>query len=203
MLTDIAVRRAATRLQYRYRDVLFHASMLVMRSRSPLRPTSSRKTETRLHHHHDHAEQAESLLRTQGLKVTESRLLVLKALLDRHRPTTAQELLEQLSAHGLDQVTVYRTLATLSEHQIAQPVSTIDGSRRFEVHACEGCRIDHPHLQCRRCGALECLEEGVLPSPLIPTRLGGYLIDEAKLYLFGLCPACQKQKTPKSRAGEV
>lgn len=135
--------------------------------------------------------QAEVLLREHGLKVTTTRLLILKALLDRHRPTSPQELLESFPEHGIDQVTVYRTLTTLVENGVAQPVSTIDGSRRFEVHACEGCRIDHPHLQCRRCGELDCLEEGVLPPAIIPTRLGGYLIDEAKLYLFGICPACQ------------
>lgn len=135
--------------------------------------------------------QAEVLLREHGLKVTTTRLLVLKALLDRHRPTSPQELIESLPEHGLDQVTVYRTLTALAESGLAQPVSTIDGSRRFEVHACDGCRVGHPHLQCRRCGELDCLEEGILPAPIIPTRMGGYLIDEAKLYLFGTCPACQ------------
>lgn len=142
-------------------------------------------------HRHDHSVQAEVLLRERGLKVTTPRLLVLKALLDAHRPTSAQELLDSLLPEGLDQVTVYRTLTTLTEIDLAQQVSTTDGSRRFEVHVCEGCRVDHPHLQCRVCGALDCLEEGIVPAPLIPTRLAGYLIDEAKLYLFGTCPKCQ------------
>lgn len=146
--------------------------------------------------------QAEVLLREHGIKVTTTRLLVLKALLDRHRPTSPQELLESIPEHGLDQVTVYRTLTTLVESGLAQPVSTIDGSRRFEVHACEGCRVSHPHLQCRRCGELVCLEEGVLPPPIIPTRLGGYLIDEAKVYLFGTCPACQAAEQSDRKSSE-
>lgn len=156
-------------------------------------------------HRHDHAVQAEVLLRERGLKVTTPRLLVLKALLDAHRPTSAQELLDSLLGEGLDQVTVYRTLTTLTEINLAQQVSTTDGSRRFEVHVCEGCRIDHPHLQCRVCGALDCLEEGIVPAPLIPTRLAGYLIDEAKLYLFGTCPKCQsadKGKRSPEKAAE-
>lgn len=156
-------------------------------------------------HRHDHAVQAEVLLRERGLKVTTPRLLVLKALLDAHRPTSAQELLDSLLGEGLDQVTVYRTLTTLTEINLAQQVSTTDGSRRFEVHVCEGCRIDHPHLQCRICGALDCLEEGIVPAPLIPTRLAGYLIDEAKLYLFGTCPKCQsadKSKRPLEKPVE-
>lgn len=182
----------------------FHVSMCAMNGKPVAKSTQRRKVLSKKAHSHSHSERAETLLRTQGLKVTECRLLVLRSLLDRHKPSTAQELLEDLSPHGLDQVTVYRTLTTLVENQIAQQVSTIDGSRRFEVHACEGCRVDHPHLQCRACGALECLEQRVLPTLMIPTQVGGYAIDEARLYLLGRCPKCQKGKASRSRtlAGE-
>jgi Fe2+ or Zn2+ uptake regulation protein len=132
-------------------------------------------------------------LRARGLRITVPRLAVLTVLLDRHRPTTAQELITAVQAHDMDQVTVYRTLNTLALEGIAQAVGTTDRGRRFEVHACEGCRVDHPHLQCRGCGALECLEQGVLPALLVPTEVAGFLIDEAKLYLYGQCPSCRKK----------
>lgn len=136
--------------------------------------------------------------------MTAPRLAVLTALLDKHRPTTAQELIAAVEAQSkakksptkrgaqIDQVTVYRTLNTLVDEGIAQAVGTTDRGRRFEVHACEGCRVDHPHLQCRRCGALECLEQGLLPALLVPTEVGGFLVDEAKLYLYGVCPRCRR-----------
>jgi Fur family ferric uptake transcriptional regulator len=148
-------------------------------------------------HDHDHRDQARKLLRARGLRITAPRLAVLTALLDKHRPTTAQELIGapeivKAGKKGMDQVTVYRTLNTLVDEGIAQAVGTTDRGRRFEVHACEGCRIDHPHLQCRRCGTLECLEHGLLPALLVPTEVGGFLVDEAKLYLYGLCPACRR-----------
>lgn len=144
------------------------------------------------HDHEDHREQARELLRARGLRITAPRLAVLTALLDNHRPTTAQELIGTPETQGMDQVTVYRTLNTLVDEGIAQAVGTTDRGRRFEVHACEGCRIDHPHLQCRRCSSLECLEQGMLPAMLVPTEVAGFLIDEARLYLYGLCPACRK-----------
>ena len=69
----------------------------------------------------------------RGLKVTTPRLLVLKALLDAHRPTSAQELLDSLLPEGLDQVTVYRTLTTLTEIDLgsrsAPPMAA--GASRF------------------------------------------------------------------------
>lgn len=151
-------------------------------------------------HDHDHEEQARALLRARGLRMTAPRLAVLVALLDKHRPTTAQELIAAVEARGkkagpqIDQVTVYRTLNTLVDEGIAQAVGTTDRGRRFEVHACEGCRVDHPHLQCRLCGALECMEQGLLPALLVPTEVGGFLVDEAKLYLYGKCPACRAKK---------
>lgn len=148
------------------------------------------------HGHDDHREQARELLRARGLRITAPRLAVLTALLDKHRPTTAQELIGTAETQGMDQVTVYRTLNTLVEEGIAQAVGTTDRGRRFEVHACEGCRIDHPHLQCRSCGSLECLEQGMLPAMLVPTEVAGFLIDEARLYLYGLCPTCRKAGTP-------
>jgi len=171
-----------------------------MSRRNP--PSSSRELEARGRGHgheqghgHDHAEQARELLRARGLRITAPRLAVLTALLDRHRPMTAQELIAAVEGKGMDQVTVYRTLNTLVDEEIAQAVGTTDRGRRFEVHACEGCRIDHPHLQCRRCGALDCLEQGVLPALLVPTEIGGFLINEARLYLYGLCPACRRPST--------
>lgn len=145
-------------------------------------------------HDHNHGDQARELLRQRGLRITGPRLAVLTALLDEHRPTSAQELIDAVAAQGMDQVTVYRTLNTLVDEGIAQAVGTTDRGRRFEVHACEGCRIDHPHLQCRSCGALECLEHGLLPALLVPTEVGGFLVDEAKLYLYGLCPKCRPQR---------
>ncbi|MCS6913988.1 MAG: Fur family transcriptional regulator [Myxococcales bacterium] len=155
-------------------------------------------------HDHDHEAQARALLRERDLRVTRPRLAVLTALLDLHRPASAQELIEAVAVRGLpgmDDVTVYRTVNTLVEHGIAQQVGTTDRGRRFEVHACDGCQIDHPHLQCRRCGRLDCLEQAILPTVVIPTELGGYLIDKARLYLYGLCAACRPPAPRKRKAG--
>lgn len=142
-------------------------------------------------HAHDHDERADQLLRENGLRVTAPRMAVLKALLDAHRPVSAQELLESLMRLGIDSVTVYRTLNTLVEENIAQAVGTTERGRRFEVHACEGCSVDHPHLQCRSCGDMACMEQGVLPTALVPTVISGFLVEKATLYLTGVCAKCR------------
>lgn len=149
------------------------------------------------HASHDHREQARKLLGKGDLRITTPRLLVLTMLIDSHRPTSAQEVIEKLAAEGIDHVTVYRTLNTLVDAGIAQAVGTTDRGRRFEVHACEGCRIGHPHLECRRCGHLVCLEQGLLPTMIVPSELAGFQVEEARLYLYGLCSSCQVAKNAK------
>lgn len=143
-------------------------------------------------HDHDHTEQARELLRAAGLRVTNPRLVVLKALLDNHRPTSAQELIDSTAQADMDEVTVYRTLNTLVEQKIAQPVSTSDRGRRFEVHACAGCRVDHPHAECRRCGSLQCLEAGFAPMIVVASEVEGFKVEGTRLHLYGLCVRCQK-----------
>lgn len=142
-------------------------------------------------HAHDHRQRARALLSEHRLRVTEPRLRVLTALLDQHRPMTAQELIDGLADACLDHVTIYRTLNTLCEQGIAQAVGTTERGRRFEVHACEGCRVDHPHVECRGCGAIECMEQELSPALVVPKELFGYEILEARLHLYGRCPRCR------------
>ena len=157
--------------------------------RAPPRPSVGKSAAG--HQSHDHKEQARKLLSKGDLRITSPRLAVLTMLIDSHRPTSAQEVIDKLAPEGIDHVTVYRTLNTLVDSGIAQAVGTTDRGRRFEVHACEGCRVDHPHLECRRCGQLACLEHGLLPTMVIPTELAGFQIEEARLYLYGVCGICQ------------
>ncbi len=149
------------------------------------------------HASHNHKEQARSLLGKGGLRITAPRISVLTALIDNHRPTTAQEVIDKLAEEGIDHVTVYRTLNTLVDAGIAEAVGTTDRGRRFEVHVCEGCRVGHPHLECRRCGELVCLEHGLLPTMVVPTELAGFQVEEARLYLYGTCGNCQATAKPK------
>ncbi|HMY57000.1 MAG TPA: Fur family transcriptional regulator [Pseudomonadota bacterium] len=154
-------------------------------------PAHSHSKPTGEHASHNHKEQARSLLGKGGLRITAPRLSVLTALIDSHRPMSAQEVIDKLAPAGIDHVTVYRTLNTLVDAGIAQAVGTTERGRRFEVHACEGCRVGHPHLECRRCGHLVCLEQGLLPTMVVPTELAGFQVEEARLYLYGTCGSCQ------------
>lgn len=155
------------------------------------RPSNKRPAAADQHADHDHSDKARELLRAAALRVTEPRLAVLTLLLDAHRPMSAQELIDGLPQRDIDSVTVYRTVNTLVDHGIAKQVSTSDLGRRFEVHACAGCRYDHAHIECRRCGAMRCLEEANLPPLPVPPVVAGFRVEEARLLLYGTCAPCQ------------
>jgi Fur family ferric uptake transcriptional regulator len=57
---------------------------------------------------------------------------------------------------------------------------------------------NHHHVVCRSCGSIadvECVT-GAAPC-LDPAATGGFVIDEAEVTFWGLCPACQTRQREK------
>jgi Fur family ferric uptake transcriptional regulator len=52
---------------------------------------------------------------------------------------------------------------------------------------------NHHHVVCRRCGAAADVDCVVRRRPcLTPSETKGYLLDEAEVTFWGLCPTCQR-----------
>lgn len=139
-----------------------------------------------------HIRWARSQLREAGLRVTEPRVAVLSTLLAAARPLTASELIAAVSHRELDIVTVYRILQSLLDANIARAVGTIQRGRRFESHTGKDCPVDHPHLQCRSCGTMTCIESSAIPTPLVPVMIAGFQVEHAALCLTGICDRCRE-----------
>jgi Fur family ferric uptake transcriptional regulator len=55
---------------------------------------------------------------------------------------------------------------------------------------------NHHHVVCRSCGATEDIDCVVGAAPCLePDQSAGFLIDEAEVTFWGLCPACQASAT--------
>jgi Fur family transcriptional regulator, stress-responsive regulator len=49
---------------------------------------------------------------------------------------------------------------------------------------------------CRRCGAAQDIDCVVGAAPCVePSDLGGFVIDEAEITFWGLCPECRESHT--------
>lgn len=138
------------------------------------------------------------LLRGAGLRVTEVRLGVVRALAKSQaagRTLLAADVAAALPS--ADRVTVYRTLNTLVEAGIAHRVDPGDRIFRFGLTDHAHCSAEHhdhehPHLVCESCGVVQCLDDAVVT---ITPRGGGHAatwrhIRQQHVTLRGMCERC-------------
>jgi Fur family ferric uptake transcriptional regulator len=136
----------------------------------------------------------EQRLVNAGCRITASRRAVVQVLQEARAPLPPQEILEQGKRihRKLGLVTVYRTLALLTESDLVRRVHREDGCHGY-VMASPGHRH---HVICRRCGsAVEFPGEDDIHALIERVEAGtGYRVEDHLLQLFGLCPDCQEQK---------
>ena len=131
------------------------------------------------------------LLRRKGMKVTDTRLQVLKLFFEKQEPLSHAAILKHFAGLGQkpDRVTLYRVLSAFSNAQILHEVQEIYGPVRFCLHEpfIDECAGNHPHFLCRECKRMMCLHGQSLPRVNVPE---GTLVEGKQLLIFGLCPQC-------------
>lgn len=134
-------------------------------------------------------------LRDSGLRVTAQRLAVLNWLAV-HPHANADEVRsgvqQQLGSVSLQ--AVYGVLAVCTTAGLLRRIDPAGHSARFE------CRVDdnHHHMVCRNCGRIEDTDCAGGESPcLTPADDHGFVIDEAEVVFWGICPRCRIETTPE------
>jgi Fur family ferric uptake transcriptional regulator len=141
-----------------------------------------------------HAQTARKMLASAGIRNTMPRIAVLTALLEAHRPLSAERLAERLAELQADEVTIYRILRTFAEKGLAHQVDVGDRVWRFAACGDEEHNARHAHFVCRKCGELECLDEDAEQvPPKLPTPRG-HTVENQEVLLRGLCADCRKPK---------
>ena len=101
---------------------------------------------------------------------------------------------EARSRHlGVGRATVFRTLEVFEELGAIERLDLPTGE-----HAYVGCEpVHHHHVVCSRCGrTTEIDDAGLRRSSATSPARPGFRVDEHRLELFGVCPAC-----PAAEAG--
>jgi len=130
-------------------------------------------------------------LRDAGLRVTAPRLAVLSVLAE--HPHATVELVTRLTRQRLGRVStqaIYDVLAACADAGLVRRIEPAGSAARFETRTGD----NHHHLVCRTCGAtmdVDCVV-GARPC-LTPSDDAGYLLDEAEVVFWGLCPRCQRR----------
>jgi Fe2+ or Zn2+ uptake regulation protein len=128
-------------------------------------------------------------LRNAGLRVTASRLAVLTAVGEGHHLTADQVASAVRGRVGtISTQAVYDVLGALTRAGLTRRIEPAGSPARYETRVGD----NHHHVVCRICGAVSDVDCVVGEPPcLLPTESGGYLIEEAEVTFWGLCPTCQ------------
>jgi Fe2+ or Zn2+ uptake regulation protein len=128
-------------------------------------------------------------LRASGLRVTAPRLAVMVAL--EARPHSDTDTVIGLVRDDLGSVSpqaVYNVLAALVGVGLVRRIEPAGSVARYEVRVGD----NHHHIVCRTCGSTTDVDCAVGRRPcLTPSETAGYLLDEAEVTFWGLCPDCQ------------
>ena len=138
--------------------------------------------------------------------MTAQRLAVLRVVASRpHAKADEIEDLVRAEIGAVSRQAVYDALGTLTDKGLIRRIQPARSPARYEA------RVDdnHHHLVCRGCGATVDVDCAVGKRPCLKAADDhGYLIDEAELIYWGVCPNCQKTAGPtgdtinkKSREG--
>lgn len=134
------------------------------------------------------------LLRGAGLRVTAARL----ALLDEmeahpHAGVDTLAAAVELRLGGVSKQAVYDALRALGEAGLVRRIEPAGSPARFELRVGD----NHHHVVCRVCGSASDVDCAVGSAPCLePSDTHGYVLDEAEVTFWGLCPTCQQNGSP-------
>ena len=131
-------------------------------------------------------------LHAAGLRVTKQRTAVLAALAEAPH-SSADAVLARVRAE-VGQVStqaVYDVLHTLTDRGLVRRIQPAGSSARYELRVGD----NHHHAVCRSCGTvtdIDCVTGSApcLGSDDLAQHAPGFLVDEAEVTFWGLCPAC-------------
>lgn len=127
-------------------------------------------------------------LRSAGLRVTKQRVAVLEAI--RQQPHADADTLIGVVRGGLGSVSiqaVYDVLHALEDAGLARRVEPAGSPARYDPRVGD----NHHHVVCRACGAVADVDCAIGDAPCLTAGDSrGFVIDEAEIIYWGLCPDC-------------
>lgn len=131
-------------------------------------------------------------LRECGVPVTAQRLAVLRAV-TRRPHSTADELADEVRGElgTVSRQAIYNVLGVLTEKGLLRRIQPSGSAALYENRVGD----NHHHLICRSCGKTVDVDCAVGHTPcLTAVNDAGFIIDEAEVLYWGICPDCQAGK---------
>jgi Fur family transcriptional regulator, stress-responsive regulator len=128
-------------------------------------------------------------LRAAGRRVTTPRLAVYAAVAAHgHLDADGVGRAVRGELGSVSTQTVYDALGVLCELELLRRIEPAHSPALYETRVAD----NHHHVICRGCGAVADVDCAVGDAPCLePSSARGFVIDEAEVTYWGLCPACQ------------
>lgn len=133
------------------------------------------------------------LLKTNTLKFTKQRELILKFLYEHDNHYTPEDIYMLLKKEhpeiNIGIATVYRTLTLLEESGIASSISFGVHGKKYEL----GLKKHHDHLICTQCGEIiEFYDDTIEERQKEIAKKFSFQMTDHTMKIVGLCENCQK-----------
>lgn len=138
----------------------------------------------------DGSSAAVGLLRNKGVRITASRVAVLTVVRD--SPHTDADRVARIVRDRLGAVStqaIYDALTLFTRLGLVRRIKPSGSSALYETRVAD----NHHHMMCRSCSMILDVDCPLAAPPcLTPPTTHGFLINEAEVIYWGLCPDCQK-----------
>lgn len=128
------------------------------------------------------------MLREVALRVTRPRVAVLSVVHGHpHADTDSIIGMVREDLGGVSHQAVYDVLRALTTSGLVRRIEPQGSVARYEARVGD----NHHHVVCRSCGVIADVDCAVGSAPcLTASESHGFVIDEAEVTYWGLCPAC-------------
>lgn len=138
----------------------------------------------------------EIILKENNLSLTAVRLAVLEALHKHpHSDATTIFTIVHKKIATASKQSIYNNLNTLVECGIVREIKPKGQPSLYETRIGD----NHHHIVCKNCHKVMDTECHAFAPCLSPMNNHGFVIDEAEVTFWGICPTCQKTITKRRR----
>lgn len=140
----------------------------------------------------DSADNLRATIQDAGLRATAQRMATLGVLREIPEHLSVDRVTEQVRVRlgTVSQQAVYDALGALTSAGLARRIEPAGSPALFESRVAD----NHHHVACRCCGTVADIDCVVGAAPCLEaSETHGFLLDEAEITFWGLCPDCQNR----------
>jgi Fe2+ or Zn2+ uptake regulation protein len=139
----------------------------------------------------------EDRLRQAGLRVTAARVAIMQTVREGdHLDVDAVYRGVRGRVGQVSLQAVYDSLHAMHRGGLLRRIEPAGSPARYEARVGD----NHHHLVCRQCGKVTDVDCAVGHAPCLdPVSDAGYLVDEADVIFWGVCPDCRSQDAEDAR----